>query len=526
MRAGAFLLYSSLETSDILVENSFSDAKPLSDRYLRHISHQFGLISHEWVALGLDCGIIDLSREGNREKQNPNRKPSLKLSSKNQKFVDACRAAGLSSPAKRSDLVAVANDLGMKYAPAWIVQNSECRTDERGMFIVPGLNDTIGEQNAEAFDRAMERDKTVPAATSAPKGNPAPVAELSAIRGMTAGAATLIPDTLKTYVPWGNHDTVETVIKSGMFAPMYVTGLSGNGKTTMIMQACARLKRECFRVNITSATDEDDLLGGFRLINGETVWQDGPVVAAMRRGAVLLIDEIDLGTHLMMCLQSVLEGKGVFLKKINEFVTPADGFTIFATANTKGKGSDDGRFAGTNIMNEAMLDRFDWTLEQEYAPKGTEKKILIKKMKAFGNVDTDFAKMLTDWADTIRKAFRDEIVDEIITTRRLENICKAFAIFKDRETAINMALARFDDETATAFRDFYAKMDDTIDTTVNIEDLDDDAILDLSTTYSQKDEVKVRGARWDENARKWTITVDVWSRDRDYWNTYTPMPRG
>ena len=177
-------------------------------------------------------------------------------------------------------------------------------------------------------------------------------------------------------------------------------------------------------------------------------------------------------------------------------------------------------------MNEAMLDRFDWTLEQEYAPKSTEKKILIKKMKAFGNVDTDFAKMLTDWADTIRKAFRDEIVDEIITTRRLENICKAFAIFKDRETAINMALARFDDETATAFRDFYAKMDDTIDTTVNISDLDADAILDLATSYSQKDEVKNRGARWDENTRKWTVTVDVWSRDPDYWNTYSPMPRG
>ncbi len=449
----------------------------------------------------------------------------MNLSPKKQAFVDACRAAGLASPAKRSDLVAVANDLGMKYAPAWIVQNTDLRAG-RGLFTVPGLDDTIGEQNAEAFDRAMERDKTVPAATSAPKGNPAPVAELSAIRGMTAGGASLVPDTLKTYVPWGHHDTVETVIRSRMFAPMYVTGLSGNGKTTMVQQACARLNRECFRVNITSATDEDDLLGGFRLINGETVWQDGPVVTAMRRGAVLLLDEIDLGTHMMMCLQSVLEGKGIYLKKINEWVQPADGFTIFATANTKGKGSDDGRFAGTNIMNEAMLDRFDWTLEQEYAPKGTEKKILLKKMKSLGHEDKDFATSLTDWADTIRKAFREGIVDEIITTRRLENICKAFAIFKCRETAINMALARFDDDTATAFRDFYAKMDDTIDTSVNIEDLEDDAILDLSTTYSQKDEVKVRGARWDENARKWTITVDIWSRDRDYWNTYTPMPRG
>lgn len=177
-------------------------------------------------------------------------------------------------------------------------------------------------------------------------------------------------------------------------------------------------------------------------------------------------------------------------------------------------------------MNEAMLDRFDWTLEQEYAPKGTEKRILLKKMKSLGHEDKEFATSLTDWADTIRKAFREGIVDEIITTRRLENICKAFAIFKDRETAINMALARFDDDTAVAFRDFYAKMDDSIDTTVKIEDLPDDAILDLATSYSQKDEVKVRGARWDESARKWTIEVGTYLNDRDYWNTYTPTPRG
>ena len=447
----------------------------------------------------------------------------MKLNTKQQEFVDACRAAGLASPAKRSDLVAVANDLGMKYAPAWIVQNSALRFD-RGWFTIPGLDDTGVVIDSPETDAAVVAAAPAPAAK--PVGNPAPVAELSAIRGMTAGGASLVPDTLKTYVPWGHHDTVETVIKSGLFAPMYVTGLSGNGKTTMIQQACARLKRECFRVNITSATDEDDLLGGFRLINGETVWQDGPVVTAMRRGAVLLLDEIDLGTHLMMCLQSVLEGKGIYLKKINEWVQPAAGFTIFATANTKGKGSDDGRFAGTNIMNEAMLDRFDWTLEQEYAPKGTEKRILLKKMKSLGHEDKEFATSLTDWADTIRKAFREGIVDEIITTRRLENICKAFAIFKDRETAINMALARFDDDTAVAFRDFYAKMDDSIDTTVKIEDLDDDTILDLATSYSQKDEVKVRGARWDDSARKWTITVDIWSRDRDYWNTYSPTPRG
>ena len=216
----------------------------------------------------------------------------MKLTPKQQAFVDACRAAGLASPAKRSDLNAVANSMGMKYAPAWLVQNSDFRHD-RGWFIVPGLDDTgvviDSPATAAAVDAAAERV----AAATAPKGNDAPVAELSAIRGMTAGATSLVPDRLKTYVSWGHHKTVETVISSGMFAPMYVTGLSGNGKTTMIMQACANLNRECFRVNITSATDEDDLLGGFRLINGETVWQDGPVVNAMRRGAVLLLEPLE-----------------------------------------------------------------------------------------------------------------------------------------------------------------------------------------------------------------------------------------
>lgn len=440
----------------------------------------------------------------------------MNLSPKQQAFVDACRAAGLSSPARRSDLNDVANGMGMKYAPAWIVQNTENRAG-RGLFNVPGLDDTgvvvDSPETAAAVDAAAAQPQPV-------KGDekPAPVAELAAIRGMTAGGASLVPDTLKTYVPWGHHDTVETVIKSGLFAPMYITGLSGNGKTTMVQQACARLKRECFRVNITSATDEDDLLGGFRLINGETVWQDGPVTAAMRRGAVLLLDEIDLGTHLMMCLQSVLEGKGIFLKKINEWVRPADGFTIFATANTKGKGSDDGRFAGTNVMNEAMLDRFDWTLEQDYASKATEKKILLKKMKAFGREDKDFAARLTDWADTIRKAFREGIVDEIITTRRLENICKAFAIFDDRTKALDMALARFDEDTATAFRDFYAKLDDTIDTSPTANGVQDTDRVYLNTSYDQKDVVKARGAKWDDASRRWYTTGAAYNADPDFWN--------
>jgi MoxR-like ATPase len=281
--------------------------------------------------------------------------------------------------------------------------------------------------------------------------------------GLTGGEReSLVPSKMVDYVPWGHFKTIQSIISSRLFAPVFVTGLSGNGKTTMVEQVCAKVKRECFRVNITQETDEDDLLGGFRLIKGETVFSPGPVVAAMRQGAVLLLDEIDLGSSKVMCLQPVLEGKGVFIKKISEWITPAPGFTIVATANTKGKGDGDGRFIGTNVMNEAFLDRFDWTLEQDYATKATEKKILLKKMEKFGYVDTDFADYLVKWAEITRKAFKEGAVDEIITTRRLENICKAYSIFKDRKTSVDLALARFDADTQSAFLNLYEKVDDSV----------------------------------------------------------------
>jgi hypothetical protein len=228
----------------------------------------------------------------------------------------------------------------------------------------------------------------------APQGSVQTIStEANMALGMTGGEReSLIPDKISTYVPWGHHKDIETILDTRTFCPVFVTGLSGNGKTTMIDQVCARLRRDLYRVNITTQTDEDDLLGGFRLINGETVWQDGPVVAAMEQGGVLLLDEIDLASNKIMCLQPVLEGKGVFLKKINRFVKPAAGFTVIATANTKGKGSDDGRFVGTNVMNEAFLDRFAFTMEQEYASRSTEKKILVKWMGACGQeADKDFA---------------------------------------------------------------------------------------------------------------------------------------
>ena len=273
----------------------------------------------------------------------------------------------------------------------------------------------------------------------------------------------LVPEKDPLYVPFGNFNDVYSIIKSGRYYPAFITGLSGNGKTFMVEQACAKAKREYFRVNITVETDEDDLLGHYALIDGNTVWQDGPVVKAMERGAILLLDEIDLASSKIMCLQPVLEGKGVFLKKVNRFVSPSVGFNVLATANTKGKGSEDGRFIGTNILNEAFLERFPITVEQEYPSMSVERKILDK---VFASLDIteygDFAEKLVTWADIIRKTFYEGGIDEIIATRRLVHIVNAYAIFGDRKKAIEMCIARFDDDTKTSFLDLYSKCDSEV----------------------------------------------------------------
>ena len=276
---------------------------------------------------------------------------------------------------------------------------------------------------------------------------------------------SFIPDVDKTYVPWGNHKDLESIVKSNYFYPIFITGLSGNGKTFMVEQICAKLKRDMIRVNITIETDEDDLLGGFRLVDGETVFHKGPVIDAMERGAVLLLDEVDLASNKILCLQPVLEGKGVYLKKINQWIKPADGFTIIATANTKGKGSESGAFIGTNILNEAFLERFAITIEQEYPAISTEKKILSKNFKTFGIEDQDYVQNLVNWADIIRKTYYDGGVDEIISTRRLVHIAKAYSIFQDRAKAIDLCIQRFDDETKESFRDLYSKVDAEVDPT-------------------------------------------------------------
>jgi MoxR-like ATPase len=280
---------------------------------------------------------------------------------------------------------------------------------------------------------------------------------------MPAIEQNLIPQKDENYVPFGNFSDVKKIIKSGIFYPCFITGLSGNGKTVSVEQACAALNKELIRVNITIETDEDDLIGGFRLVNGDTVWHNGPVIEALERGAVLLLDEIDLASNKILCLQSILEGKGIFLKKIGKYIKPADGFNVIATANTKGKGSDDGRFIGTNVLNEAFLERFPVTFEQAYPNASTEFKIIYKTAISLQVDDSAFCQRLVDWADIIRKTFFDGGVDEVISTRRLVHIIRAYAIWNDKQKAIQVCLNRFDDETKSAFLDLYDKVDADVD---------------------------------------------------------------
>ena len=300
-----------------------------------------------------------------------------------------------------------------------------------------------GKWNLEVTTKAVEK---IEKSFSAPAATPAEI-------------QNLVPEKDDTFVPFGSFKDVKNIIKSKQFYPAFITGLSGNGKTLSVEQACAQLGRELIRVNITIETDEDDLIGGFRLVDGATVWHNGPVVEALERGAVLLLDEIDLASNKILCLQSILEGKGVFLKKIGRVVRPAVGFNVIATANTKGKGSDDGRFIGTNVLNEAFLERFPVTFEQDYPSPTVENKILGAVAAQLGVTDTDFCKRLVDWGDIIRKTFYDGGVDEIISTRRLVHILRAYSIFNNKAKAIQVCVNRFDDDTKQSFLELYDKVD-------------------------------------------------------------------
>jgi MoxR-like ATPase len=268
-----------------------------------------------------------------------------------------------------------------------------------------------------------------------------------------------VPQKDNMYVSWGFFRDIKQVIESNAFYPVFISGLSGNGKTMMVEQACAQSKRKYVRVNITEETDEDDLIGGFRLVNGETVWCDGPVPQAMKQGAICLIDEIDRGSNKLMCLQAVLEGKPLYIKKTGAVIQPELGFNVIATANTKGRGSEDGRFTGARILDEAFLERFVATIEQPYPSMAVEKKIILNAMEAYGKLDGEFAENLTVWADIIRQTYKDGGVDDLISTRRLVHIARTYGIFADRSKAIDLCISRFDEDTRVAFLDLYTKVD-------------------------------------------------------------------
>lgn len=296
---------------------------------------------------------------------------------------------------------------------------------------------------------------------------------------------TVIPEVVKEYVPFGHFTDLKSIINSRLFFPVFITGLSGNGKTMMVEQICAKLKRECYRVNVTIETDEDDLIGSNTLVDGNIVFREGPVLKAMRKGAVLLIDEIDLASNKIMCLQSILEGKGYLNKKTGEYVSPEDGFTIIATANTKGKGSDDGRFIGTNVLNEAFLERFSITMEQEYPSNAIEKKILVKEFEKLDVTNYgDYAENLVTWADVIRKSFYEGAIDELISTRRLVHIAQAYKMFDNKMKAIEMCVARFNSETKATFLDLYTKVDEDA---IELPETDGTDSEDFQTPTNEED---------------------------------------
>ena len=344
------------------------------------------------------------------------------------------------SEVTKSQIKEVNEKLQMKSSPAWLIKDPAFRL-ARGVYKLPVAD---GEVSVPEVQQVKQVEQPV---------------KQSKVSVTSNKAENVIPSGDPSFVPWGHYKDIKSVIKSGIFYPTFITGLSGNGKTLNVLQSCAELKKECIRVNVTIETDEDDLLGGFRLVNGETAWHDGPVVDAMKRGAILLLDEIDLASNKIMCLQPILEGKGVFLKKINEYIEPAKGFNVIATANTKGKGSDDGRFIGTNVLNEAFLERFPVTFEQSYPSLKIEENIVKNVFKTLGINDNEFATNLVKWADVIRKTFYDGGIDEIISTRRIVHIANAYAIFKNKLKAIQVCTNRFDEDTKNSFLDLYTKVD-------------------------------------------------------------------
>ena len=389
-----------------------------------------------------------------------------KPNDKKQAFIDACMDkfdadSNGDHILTIHQLKEVASDFGMKYAPQWLVKNPANKVG-RALFKLPALGEVTSVHASRLVQAAEQYEPT-------PKTEKIDNTETKTEAAYVVSSLTgnIVPEKDPNFVNFGDYTSVKSIIASKKFYPIFITGLSGNGKTLGVTQACAEKKREMIRVNITIETDEDDLLGGYRLRDGQTVWQNGPVIEAMERGAVLLLDEIDLASNKIMCLQPILEGNGVFVKKINKFVKPALGFTVVATANTKGKGSEDGQFIGTNVLNEAFLERFPITFEQKYPSVKIETKIISKMLETENAKDDDYASNLVNWADIIRKTYQEGGVDEIISTRRLVHIAKAYSIFKNKLKAVEVCTNRFDDDTKQSFIDLYTK----IDSGVNPEEL-------------------------------------------------------
>ena len=372
------------------------------------------------------------------------------LNTKQQEFVDYAVEKYGTNELTVSELKEANKHFGCKYAPQWLIKNNDYKIG-KSLFQLPVEASKVSTKKTVSKSGTAEKVLTTKAPEVETKSEAAYI--VSSLTG------NIVPKKDPVFVSFGNYPDIKSIIKSQMFYPVFITGLSGNGKTMGVTQACAENNRECIRVNVTIETDEDDLLGGYRLKDGQTVWQNGPVIEAMERGAVLLLDEIDLASNKIMCLQPILEGSGVFVKNINRFEKPVKGFNVVATANTKGQGSDDGKFIGTNVLNEAFLERFPITFEQKYPSANIEEKILINTLKKSGKNDKDFCKKLVTWADVIRKTYFDGGVDEIISTRRLVHIIQAYAIFDKKVKAIEVCTNRFDDDTKNSFMELYQKVD-------------------------------------------------------------------
>lgn len=393
------------------------------------------------------------------------------------RLIDALRATG-KTEFSRPDVLAVARDVGEN--PNTFL-NDPAHKVRRGVYVVSSTNPSVNISSAKV---------------EAPVVNNTPEMYLAQPK-LKVEVSGLVPNKDKTFVPFGFYKDLLTILNSKAFYPVFVTGLSGNGKTTMVEQACAALKRECIRVNISIETDEDDLIGGNTLVNGNVVYREGPVSIAMKRGAVLILDEVDRGSNKLMCLQAILEGKPYFNKKTGETIYPTPGFNIVGTANTKGQGTDDGKYMSAQILDDAFLERFAITVEQEYPNSKVEKKIIMKKMERVEKIDEDFADKLVAWAEIIRKTFMEGAIDELISTRRLEHIVNAYAMFGDRLKAINLCIARFNSETKMSFIDLYTKVDaqvQVVDANAEAEATSTTAVLDAANSFDFQNTNFVVGA--------------------------------